>query len=124
MTLYDAFALFLIMIALAAIPSSSVVLVVTRSATLDLKNGIAASAGIVAGDLIFMSMAILGMTALSQQMGALFVLIKYMAAAYLIWFGIALLKNQHQRNDFSGAHIAWRYADQLCRRSAAHPGRY
>ncbi|WP_075995427.1 LysE family translocator [Salaquimonas pukyongi] len=94
MTLTSSFALFFIMCALAALPSSSVALVVARSAIYDVKNGLAAAAGIVAGDLIFMTMAILSMTALASQLGALFAIIKYLAAAYLIWFGIGLIRSQ------------------------------
>lgn len=94
MTFTSSLALFFIMCALAALPSSSVALVVARSAIYDVKNGLAAAAGIVAGDLIFMTMAILSMTALASQLGALFAIIKYLAAAYLIWFGIGLIYSQ------------------------------
>lgn len=94
MTLASAVSLFLVMCALAALPSSSVALVVARSAIHDVKNGLAAAAGIVAGDLIFMTMAILSMTALASQMGTFFVVIKYLAAAYLVWFGFGLIRSQ------------------------------
>jgi len=93
MTPYDVLALFLIMIGLAAIPSSSVALVVIRSATLNVRNGVAASFGIVAGDLIFVLLAILGLSALAETLGALFAVIRYVAAGYLIWFGIGLIRS-------------------------------
>lgn len=97
MTFTSSMALIVIMAALAAIPSSSVLLVVTQSATIGLRNGIATAFGVVTGDLIFMTMAILGMTALAEQMGLFFVVIKYLAAAYLIWFGIGLIRS-HRNN--------------------------
>jgi len=93
MTLTDSIALFFVMAALAAMPSSSVLLVVTQSTAIGLRNGVATAFGVVAGDLVFMTMAILGMTALAEQMGAFFVVIKYLAAAYLIWFGIGLIRS-------------------------------
>lgn len=93
MTLTDAIALFFIMGILAAIPSSSVLLVVTQSTAIGLRNGVATATGVVAGDLLLMTIAILGMTTLAQQMGAFFVVIKYLAAAYLIWFGIGLIRS-------------------------------
>ncbi|KJS09437.1 MAG: hypothetical protein VR73_02325 [Gammaproteobacteria bacterium BRH_c0] len=93
MTVYNALLLFLLMGCLAAVPSSSVALVVIRSATLNIRNGIAASCGIVTGDLIFTLMAILGLSALADSMGAFFAIIRYLAAGYLIWFGIGLIKN-------------------------------
>ena len=57
MRLFDTLTLFVIMITLAAIPSTSVALVVVRSATMNLANGIAASIGIVLGDLFFVVLA-------------------------------------------------------------------
>lgn len=94
MTWMSAMALFGVLAALAAMPSSSVLLVVTRSATLNVSNGLATSAGVVAGDLVLMTFAILGMSALAEQMGTFFVFINYAAAAYLIWFGITLLRSK------------------------------
>ncbi len=94
MSSYDAIALFAIMMVLAAIPSSSVALVIARTTMLDVRNGFATSIGIVAGDLIFVFMAILGLTALSEQLGAFFVIVRYIAAAYLIWFGVAIIRSR------------------------------
>lgn len=91
MSLYDMILMFTIMAGLAAVPSSSVALVVYRSAALNVKNGLWSAAGIVSGDLIFMLMALSGLTALSEIMGGFFALIKYCAAAYLIWFGVSLI---------------------------------
>jgi len=101
MSFANSLALLLIMGALAALPSSSVLLVVTRAATIDIKNGLATAAGVVSGDLIFMTMAILGMTALAEQMGTLFVVIKYLAGAYLIWFGIGLIRSRRNNTSTS-----------------------
>ena len=83
-----------VMIALAAIPSTSVALVVTRSAALGISNGIAVTAGIVLGDLVFVMLAIYGLSVLAETMGALFMIIKYLGAAYLIWFGISLIRTK------------------------------
>jgi len=83
---------FVIMLALAAMPSASVALVVARSSSLGLRNGIATAIGIVAGDLIFVSIAILGMSALAIAMGSLFSVFKYIGGAYLIWLGIQLFR--------------------------------
>lgn len=91
MTLLGALTLTLIMCALAALPSSSVALVIARSAQCGRRAGFATAAGIVAGDLIFMALALFGMTALAEQLGTFFVIIKYAAAAYLIWFGLQLI---------------------------------
>ncbi len=78
------------MIALSAMPSTSVALVVTRSATLGVANGIAATAGIVLGDLAFITLAILGLTVAAKAMGSLFMLVKIVGGLYLLWLGLSL----------------------------------
>lgn len=97
MTLVDSIALFALMGVLAALPSSSVLLVVTQSTAFGTRNGVAGAMGVVAGDLVLMTIAILGMTALAQQMGTFFVVIKYLAAAYLVWFGVGLIRSARRR---------------------------
>jgi len=94
MSLFDISALVIIMITLAAMPSTSVALVVARSATMNLANGVAVSMGIVLGDLIFVGLALLGLTALSELMGGFFLAVKVAAGVYLIWFGINLIRSR------------------------------
>ena len=84
-----------IMVALATIPSTSVTLVVIRSATLDVKNGIAVAAGIVLGDLIFVMLVILGLSVLAENLASLFLIVRYLGATYLIWLGLTLLARKH-----------------------------
>lgn len=50
MSIVESITLFGIMMALAAVPSTSVALVITRSATLGIRNGLAVAMGIVLGD--------------------------------------------------------------------------
>lgn len=94
MSYLDSISLFLIMLTLAVIPSTSVALVVTRSATLGISNGIAVAIGIVLGDLVFILLAILGLSVVAETMGAFFVVIKYIGGAYLLWIGYKLLTSQ------------------------------
>ena len=96
MSLFDSISLFAIMVTLAAIPSTSVALVVTRSATHGVANGVAVSAGIVVGDLLFIILAVMGLSYIAQSMGWLFMIIKYIGGAYLIWLGISLFKATNQ----------------------------
>lgn len=93
MTLTIAMTLAAVMAALAAIPSSSVALVVMRSASLGLRSGIAAALGIALGDLVFVALAVAGMTVLSEVMGSLFGALRYIGAAYLVWCGIGLIRS-------------------------------
>ncbi len=48
--------------------------------------------GIVLGDYIFILLALFGLNALAEAMGATFFIIKYISAAYLIWLGYKLLR--------------------------------
>lgn len=103
MTLAGSLSLFLAMIALAALPSSSVALVVVRSATHGVHHGIAASLGIAMGDLIFVAVAAAGLAAIAEVMGTFFALLRYAAAAYLVWFGISLIRSQPAAMNGAGA---------------------
>lgn len=94
MSIIEIITLFGIMVTLAAMPSTSVALVVTRSATLGVANGIAVSVGIVLGDLIFILLAIFGLSVVAETMGSLFMVIKYLGAAYLLWLGYTLLASK------------------------------
>lgn len=50
--------------------------------------------GIVIGDIIFILIAIWGLSLLAETLSSLFFLIKYLAGAYLIFLGISLLRVQ------------------------------
>lgn len=91
MTLLGVISLLSVMLVLAAIPSTSVALVVTRSVTLGFANGAAVAFGIVLGDLVFVTLAILGMSVLAETMGVFFAILKYAGGAYLIWLGVTLI---------------------------------
>lgn len=97
MSLIDTVLLLGIMLGLSALPSSSVVLVIGRTASLGLANGIAVALGIVMGDLVFIALAILGLAFMAETMGALFMVIKYLGAAYLIFLGVTLLRSKPQK---------------------------
>lgn len=92
MSLSNIVALFTAMVVLAAIPSVSVLAVSTRSATSGFIHGVFTTLGIVLGDIIFIIIAIWGLSFLAETMGSLFVLIKYLGGAYLIFLGIGLLR--------------------------------
>ncbi len=94
MNITDTISLFLVMATLAAVPSSSVVLVVTRTITHGLANGVAVSIGIVLGDLCFILLAVLGLSVVAESMGWLFLIIKYICVIYLIWLGYNLITSK------------------------------
>ncbi|WP_218616933.1 LysE family translocator [[Phormidium ambiguum] IAM M-71] len=94
MTLSSIVALFSAMVVLAAIPSVSVLAVSTRAATSGFIHGVFTTIGIVLGDIIFIAIAIWGLSFLAETMGNFFVLIKYLGGAYLIFLGISLCRSK------------------------------
>ena len=94
MSFIAAITLFTTMVLLAALPSASVALVVSRSITLGVANGVAVSAGIVLGDLVFIVFVMLGLSVLAEALGSLFAVVKYIGATYLLWLGASLVFSQ------------------------------
>ncbi|BAQ65058.1 LysE family translocator [Geminocystis sp. NIES-3709] len=94
MTFSTTFTLFVTIVVLAFIPSISVLAVSLRSVTYGFTHGIFTTAGIVFGDIIFILLAIYGLSFLWESMGNLFILIKFLGGGYLIWLGISLWKSK------------------------------
>ena len=86
--------LFFTMAILAALPSTSVIAVVSRSIACGFSHGIATSIGIVLGDICFIIIAILGLSFVAEAMGDLFIWVKLCAGTYLIWFGVGLWRSK------------------------------
>jgi threonine/homoserine/homoserine lactone efflux protein len=79
---------------MASIPNVSVLAVSTQSATFGLIHGVFTTIGVVVGDIIFIAIALLGLSLLAAKMGSLFILIKYLGGAYLIFSGIQLYRSK------------------------------
>lgn len=90
MTFSSAVALFGVMLVLAAVPTTSVMIVVSRSTTSGFIHGFLAALGIVTGDIVFILIAILGLSYLADSFTDLFVIVKYLGGAYLLWVGLKL----------------------------------
>jgi threonine/homoserine/homoserine lactone efflux protein len=94
MTFNSIVALFSAMVVMASIPSVSVLAVSTRSATFGFLHGVFTTIGVVVGDIIFIAIALLGLSLIAAKMGSLFILIKYLGGAYLIFSGIQLYRSK------------------------------
>jgi len=86
------------MLVLALIPGPGVLIVTARSTTAGFRHGISTSIGVVAADFVFITFALLGLTALSSALGELFIVFKYIGAAYLIWLGLSLMISKSNRD--------------------------
>lgn len=78
------------MIVLAAMPSLSVIAVTARAAAAGFRQGAWVTLGIVAGDTVFIVLAISGLQWLAAVLGDGFVWLKYLGGAYLLWLGFRL----------------------------------
>lgn len=101
MTYSTAFALFIAMIVLALIPGPGMMTVISRTLSSGVKHGVFAILGVLSGDFIYITAAILGLSALSQTMGHYFIIIKYAGAFYLLWLALTLWlsKNKMEKID-------------------------
>lgn len=115
MTLSITLALFIAMVVLAILPGPGILVVVARTMSQGFYAGVVASIGIVAGDFVFICLAVYGLSSLSELMGDFFLLVKYAGAAYLIWLGLKIIapsspvktvtvssKINHSANFFAG----------------------
>ena len=75
------------MILLAMTPDTSVIAVMGRSLYSGFKSGFVTVLGLLCGDLIFILIAIYGLSHVAQRIDYIFVMIKYLGGAYLIYLG-------------------------------------
>lgn len=85
LTLTAMVSLFGAMAVLASVPSVSVVAVVAVSASSGVRNGLCTALGIVAGDVVFILLAIFGLTLLVDALGEWSFLLNGACALYLLW---------------------------------------
>jgi len=93
MTLSGTIALFWAMLVLSALPSVSVLTVLARSAAGGFSHGSATTLGILAGDLVYIFIALFGLALLTSTIGGAADYIRYAAALYLVWFAITLWRS-------------------------------
>lgn len=79
------------MVVLAAIPGPGIMIVVSRTLSQGFTAGVVTSMGIVAGDFVFIVLVVYGLSAMSEFLGGLFLVVKYAGATYLIWLGLKVL---------------------------------
>lgn len=87
MSFSQTIALFGVMFVLSTTPGPSDFAVVARSLTAGFMQGVIMTLGIIAGDFLFIAFAIYSLSGVAESMNSLFLLIKYVCAAYLIYLG-------------------------------------
>jgi len=94
MTALSLFAFAGAMFLLAITPGPGVFATVARALASGFLHASVVVAGIVAGDLVFLLLAIFGLAAVAELMGGFFTLVKFAGAAYLVWLGIGLWRGR------------------------------
>ena len=84
---------------LAALPSTSVMAVTAQAAAYGFRHGAAVSAGVVVGDLVYILLAIFGLTLLVDAMDGMVDAIRYLGGLYLIWLGVRLWRAAPRGDD-------------------------
>jgi threonine/homoserine/homoserine lactone efflux protein len=74
----------------AVTPGPAVTAIVARAITDGARPALAISAGVITGDLIFLTLAVAGMAAAAKSLGDLFTVLQYVGALYLAWQGVKL----------------------------------
>ena len=81
----------------ALVPGPGLAAVLASALGAGRKSAAAVVAGLVAADLVFLAVAVLGLFALAKTLGPVFEAIKYLGAAYLIWRGLQLFRAPNER---------------------------
>jgi len=103
MTLMSALALAGAMTLLAASPGPGVFAVTARALASGFTHGALLALGCVLGDLVFLLMAVYGLSALASVMGEVFIAVKYLGGAYLIYLGVQILRSSAKGRNIQGS---------------------
>ncbi|ANO51456.1 LysE family translocator [Woeseia oceani] len=81
-------AIFGSMLILALVPSMSVITVCARSVSYGFAHGVAATVGVVVGDIVFILIAVLGSIVMIESVAGLPTVLQYAGGVYLLWLGV------------------------------------
>ncbi len=88
MSIETVIALIIASFVLMATPGPGVLATVARGLAHGLRGSMSFILGIVAGDLVYLLLAIFGLAAIAESYGELFIFVRWAGAAYLIYLGI------------------------------------
>lgn len=80
-------------VVLLIIPGPTIVLVLTYALTQGRRVAVASAAGVALGDFIAMTTSLVGLGALVLASSTMFIALKWVGAAYLVWMGIGMIRN-------------------------------
>ena len=109
MTLLALFSFAIAMFLLAVSPGPGVFATVARALASGFSHAAVLVFGIVIGDLIFLLLAVYGLSAMAEILGSFFSFIKYCGGLYLIWLGITIWRSPPRATPVTGIQeLSWK----------------
>lgn len=109
MSLLNIFAFSLAMFLLAITPGPGVFATISRALSSGFLNASFVVMGIVIGDIIFLLLAIFGLSAIASILGDFFILVKYLGGIYLLFLGYKILTSKEQETNLKGIYeLSWK----------------
>lgn len=109
MTLYSMLAFAGAMFLLAITPGPGVFATISRGLASGFNNAAFVVLGIVLGDIIFLLLAIFGLSAIATVLGDFFVIVKYLGGAYLLYLGYKILTSKETNTNINGiVELSWK----------------
>ena len=109
MTLYSMLAFAGAMFLLAITPGPGVFATISRGLASGFNNAAFVVLGIVLGDIIFLLLAIFGLSAIATVLGDFFVIVKYLGGAYLLYLGYKILTSKDEETNVKGVEeLSWK----------------
>ena len=94
MTLFNTLGLAGAVFLLAITPGPGVFITVSRALTSGFRPTLPLILGLVAGDLVFLLLAVFGLSALATAFASGFTILRYLGGLYLIWLGVSAWRTQ------------------------------
>jgi len=104
MTLYTILSFVAAMFVLAITPGIGVFTTISRALASGFYNASFVVLGIVLGDIIFLLLAIFGLSFIANLLGDLFILVKYIGGAYLLYLGYRIITASEKDTTIEGVY--------------------
>ena len=109
MDIYSAIAFIGAMFLLAITPGPGLFAVVSRALASGFTHASVVVVGLIVGDIIYLLLAIYGLSAIAQVLGEFFVIIKYIGGIYLIYLGYKIWTTKIEEQNIKVVNeISWR----------------
>jgi threonine/homoserine/homoserine lactone efflux protein len=97
------------MVILAATPGPGVFASMAKASTAGFVASLYLIGGLAVGDMIFLNLALLGLSAIAKLLGPLFFLIRIVGGVYLVYLGVMMYRSTELETGKNEEHIEPRY---------------